>query len=109
MICQYCGDTKICQHCRGSGDDPDAATMRPQPCSICDGSGTCPNCGAFVNLTPEYEAGNICPYCGSDDVEDIIDYLAAESSDIFRCRDCQNTWESHPPSPSEGEGPGVRV
>lgn len=57
-----------------------------------------------LNAALEHKMGNICPYCGSDNVEDIIDYLATGGGDMFRCLDCQNTWESNPPgAPAEAK------
>lgn len=42
MICEDCGDTKTCQHCSGSGIDPNG--LPHHTCPICNGSGICPYC-----------------------------------------------------------------
>jgi hypothetical protein len=46
--CEECGNTRACQHCSGSGHDPDggydADRIGRDPCPLCKGSGACPYC-----------------------------------------------------------------
>jgi len=61
--------------------------------------------------------GEQCPYCGGDNITDIIDYLAAgDQPDIFQCNDCQGTWDGPPPNtasqdpgPSAGPPRSIRI
>jgi hypothetical protein len=42
-----------------------------------------------------------CPYCGSDNITDVIDYHRDDGPDLSECLDCMNTWEEPTaPTPS---------
>jgi hypothetical protein len=37
---------------------------------------------------------DICPYCGSENLGDVPDFLLPDDyPDILKCFDCNNTWE----------------
>lgn len=65
IYCEECGDTKICQHCSGSGYDPNGAPG--DTCPICNGSAICPHCKPDdeLNLGP-------CCACGTTDPADNV-------------------------------------
>jgi hypothetical protein len=63
MICDDCGDTKICQHCGGDGQNPDGAPG--DECPVCDGSGICQFCkdGPLGTDLPREESVDLGPCC----------------------------------------------
>lgn len=64
--CMDCGGSKICQHCHGTGEDPEQGwNLETYLCPVCDGSAVCQHCGGTGDDPPDFGPCCICESTGS--------------------------------------------